>query len=281
MITLFTIPKPFKDPHIKIIQRNAIQSWLKLYPEAEVILFGDDEGVAETAQEFGLLHIAAVKKNEFGTPLLNSVFASAQQESQQPILVYLNTDIILLSDFLSAIKRIDRPQYLMSGQRWDLGVEEAIDFTNPDWEKNLRQIISLRGKRHRPSGMDYLVFPRQFNLGLPAFAVGRPGWDTWLIYHLRSLGVPVIDATNMASIVHQNHFYGHSPWGKKKRIEGPEFKQNIKLAGGFKNMLSLRDADWLLTTEGLRKPSGLRRIYSELSLFYPWRLLLALKRWLQ
>ena len=53
MITIFTIPKPFKG-HINTIQRNAIQSWMQLKPECEIILFGDDYGVSDIAKEFGL-----------------------------------------------------------------------------------------------------------------------------------------------------------------------------------------------------------------------------------
>jgi len=53
VLTLFTIPKAFNG-HIAVIQRNAIQSWMRLHPEIEIILFGADEGTAEAAREFGL-----------------------------------------------------------------------------------------------------------------------------------------------------------------------------------------------------------------------------------
>ena len=76
-MTLFTIPKAFKG-HIDVIQRNAIQSWVRLHPEIEIILFGSDEGTAEVAREFGLRHVPDVERNEFGTYLVNSVFNKAQ-----------------------------------------------------------------------------------------------------------------------------------------------------------------------------------------------------------
>ena len=74
MLTIFTVPKPF-DGHIGIIQRNAIQSWRCLRPACEVILCGDEPGTAETAAALGTDRIPAVDRNEFGTPLLSSVFA--------------------------------------------------------------------------------------------------------------------------------------------------------------------------------------------------------------
>jgi hypothetical protein len=51
MLTIFTIPKPFRG-HIEVIQRNAIESWLRLRPQCEIILCGDDPGVAEAASEY-------------------------------------------------------------------------------------------------------------------------------------------------------------------------------------------------------------------------------------
>jgi len=48
-ITIFTAPKPFSDPHINIIQRNAVRSWKMLGPDAEVLLIGDENGIKEEA----------------------------------------------------------------------------------------------------------------------------------------------------------------------------------------------------------------------------------------
>ena len=279
MLTIFSIPKPFLG-HINIIQRNAIQSWLKLLPKCEIILFGDEERMAETAKEFGILHIQEIEKNEFGTPLLNSAFNSAQKLAKNEILVYINADNILTSDFISAIKKIRKPLFLMSGRRWDLDIKEEINF-NTDWEKKLQERIKKEGNLRGFSGMDYFVFPRNLPHNFPPFAVGRSGWDNWLIYHIRSLKIPVIDATEVITVLHQKHDYSHSSYGKRNRVGGPEEEKSLKLAGGFINMCSLRDADWILTSHGLTKPPFPRRIFSMLSLFYPWRLILALKRKLQ
>ena len=278
MLTIFTIPKPFKG-HINIIQRNAIQSWLRLSPKCEVILFGDDEGVAEVAKEFKVLNIPEIKKNEFGTPLLNSAFNLAQKKAKNEILVYINTDVILMSDFISAIRKIEKPLFLMSGRRWDLEIKEEINFGNQNWEKELRERIKKEGKLHGFSGIDYFVFPKNLPHNLPPFAVGRPGWDNWLIYHIKCLKIPVIDTTEIITVVHQSHGYTHCIGGERDR--GPEAKRNFELAGGFSHMCTLRDAGWILTPNGLKKPSFPRRIFSELSLFYPWRWLLSIKRKMQ
>ena len=42
MITLFTLPKPFVG-HIGMIQRNAIQSWTRLHPDIDILMFGSSK----------------------------------------------------------------------------------------------------------------------------------------------------------------------------------------------------------------------------------------------
>src|SRR5260221_6870593 len=61
MITIFTTAKPFTG-HSGVIQRNALKSWKELHADAEVILFGAEEGAAEAANELGVRHVADVKR---------------------------------------------------------------------------------------------------------------------------------------------------------------------------------------------------------------------------
>ena len=42
LLTIFTAPKPFTDPHIDLIQRNALRSWLAL-EDVEVFVVGDED----------------------------------------------------------------------------------------------------------------------------------------------------------------------------------------------------------------------------------------------
>jgi len=272
-MTIFSIPKPFKG-HVGIIQRNAIQSWLKLSPKPEVILLGDDEGVAEAAGEFGILYTPDVKKNEFGTPLLSSAFNIVKKTAKSDILVYVNSDIILMSDFIPAVKKINLNMFLMNGRRWDIDITKPVDFNDADWEKELSKEIENRGVLHGYSGIDYFVFPRNFPCDLPDFAVGRPSWDNWFVYRAKSLKIPVIDATATITAVHQNHESIY-----KNKIK--ENKRNFDLTGGFSKICTLREADLISTKDGLKKPPFPRIIFSKLALFHPWQLLLGVKRKMQ
>ena len=75
MISIFSSPKAFSK-HTGIIQRNAVQSWSLLEPRPEVILLGNEVGVADAAHELKVRHVAHVACNEFGTPFVNSLFES-------------------------------------------------------------------------------------------------------------------------------------------------------------------------------------------------------------
>ena len=133
MLTFFAIPKPFRG-HIGVIQRNAIQSWVKTCPGCEVILFGNDEGTAETASELGLRHIPDVPCNRQGTPLVSGMFGDAQRVATHDILAYVNADIILMSDFLQAVRDVSDQveRFLMVGQRWDVAIDQHWDVETFD-----------------------------------------------------------------------------------------------------------------------------------------------------
>lgn len=279
MLTIFTIPKAFRG-HNGIVQRNAIRSWLELKSSCEVILIGDDAGVSDTARDLAVNHIPYVEKNEFGTPLLSSAFALAQKLASNDLMMYINSDIIVFKQLIETVQRISKPLFLLCGRRWDMNIDYEIDFREEYWADTLLQKVGTDGVLHGLSGMDYFIFRRHSVQMLP-FAVGRAGWDSWLIYDMRRKAIPVINASGVITAIHQNHDFSHSKFGEKKRVGGPELAANIKVAGGLSNMMTLRDADWLLTKDGLKRPDFPGRIYSLISLWYPWRVLLAAKRTLQ
>ena len=260
MLTMFTTPKPFRG-HIGVIQTNAIQSWLLLHPEPEVILIGNEEGTAEVASRFGIRHIAEVECSKYGTPLVNSLFSIAQNTAKYQLMCYVNADIILFSDFLPAVQRVHQYPFLMIGQRWDLELNEAVNFDDTQWESWLRAHVAEHGKLHPKSGIDYFVFSRGLYRDIPLFAIGRGGWDNWLVYQARLLKTPVIDATRAIMAIHQKHDYSHHPEGTAGVWEGPERKHNIELMGGVDHSFGLDYATLRLAGQGLKQALTLRHFY--------------------
>lgn len=264
MLTMFTVPKPFNG-HIGLIQTNAIQSWLSLHPEIEVFLLGSEEGTAEIASSLGLRHIPNVECNEYNTPIVSSIFRLAQNAASYQLVCYVNADIILMSDFLPALQSVKLESFLMVGQRWDLELNEAIDFNDAQWESKLRGLVAQYGKLHSAKGIDYFIFNRGLYDSVPPFALGRTAWDNWLVYRARFMRIPVIDATKVITAVHQNHDYGHLSGSKAGVFKGPEAERNRELLGGWEYSFGIIHANWMLTLKGLRRVIALRRLYYQLS----------------
>lgn len=273
MLTLFAIPKPFHG-RIETIQRNAIQSWTLLRPVCEIILFGDEKGTAEVAGEFKVCHIPEVARNEFGTPLVSSLFETTERVAAYDLLCYINADIVLMNDFMKAVQQVSerKRRFLLVGQRWDVGINQLWNFQHPDWQERLRAYVAECGELSPPTGIDYFVFPRGFWGEIPPFAIGRLVWDNWLIYRARSLRAPVVDATGSVLAVHQNHDYAHYPMGKTGIIGGPEAKCNMEIAGGYSHVFTLEDVTHILTPSGPKLDvsySRLRRHLDTLPILFP------------
>lgn len=254
MLTLFSIPKPFRN-HIGIIQTNALRSWLKLEPRCEVILFGAEDGTAATASRFGVVHSPEVSRNEYGTPLLNDLFEKAQRIASHDLVCFVNADIILMNDFISAVKSVRtlNELFLMVGRRWNLDLHQALDFEQRDWDANLRLSVKRHGKPGLPYYIDYFVFPTGLFTSLPPFVIGRAGFDNWLLWKARCSGARLVDASAVIMAVHQNHDYAHHPQGRDGVYLGPEAKRNRELMGGSHHLFTLEDATHYLTPSGLKR----------------------------
>jgi hypothetical protein len=252
-LTIFTAPKPFTDPHISLIQRNAIQSWQHLSDDVSVLLIGDEPGMAEFALKVGLQQLPDVSRNDLGTPLVSSIFELAHQNSSSPLLAYVNADIILTPEFVSLARQVfvQVKEFLVVGQRWDLSVTQTLDF-NQGWNVRLLFEVKTRGRLHPPGGSDYFIFPRDCFTEVPRFAIGRAGWDNWMFYHARLEHWPVIDVSSSITVIHQDHDYSHLPGGQP-HYQMPESFENIHLAGGRRAIFTLLDADYTLRAGKLER----------------------------
>src|ERR1700719_689385 len=198
MITFFTTAKPFTG-HNGVIERNALKSWTAAAPDAEVILFGDEDGAAETARELGIRHVAKVERVAEGPKVLRSFFDSAQRMARHNLVCYANCDIVLMEDFAAAVGKVAAAErdFLLVGRRWDLDVAEPMAFEKTDWKEILRDATRSRGVQRSGDWIDYFVFRRGFYLEkLPEMVIGRVYWDQWLVWKARATEALVVDASD-------------------------------------------------------------------------------------
>ncbi len=210
---------------------------------------GRDDGVEEAAAKCGVGYGGEVKRTERGTPILRDAFMKAASLAKHDLLCYVNADIIFMDDFLNAVdvvlKKCQSKDFVMVGRRWGLDVDTPIDFA-ADWQAQLKTRAFQEGELFTPAGSDYFVFRPGLSVDMPAFAVGRPFWDNWIMYHARHTKVPLVDATAAITVVHQNHDYQHISGGKTGAWTGLEAKMNYALAGGGRAYYTVYNATHLI-----------------------------------
>ena len=257
MITLFTTPKPFQGPWITI-QQNALLSYVRFHPDVEILVFDADGQCERFCSQYGIRCLPIPKTNEYGTPLVGPLFKKAMELAAHERIMYINADTILLKDFVSVLERISFDRFLLVGRSWGIEIDGPLDVGLPEDEKWLRKLVEQVGNRR--SGSDYFVFTPETWEAVPDFAIGRGVWDRWLLFDVFRRGVPLIDASGAAMVVHQNHDWSNHPDGPSWIWDGPEIKRNRALAakagGGFSN----KNCTWRLGKSGGPKRVVSRRI---------------------
>jgi len=255
-ITIFALPKPFVGDSDRI-QSNAFRSWLQLSPAVNVLLIGDEEGIAEFAAEQGVSHVGSVARNDRGTPLVSDAFALAHRVSSSPILVYCNSDVILDHSFVEAMEALSNQtqfnQWLGIGQRTDVLVDRELNFDNADQVQWFEQHCQANGSKSSHVCKEYFAFTRSLFEDVPPFAVGRGNWDNWMVSSVKPLGVPVIDLSGHVNAFHQSHDYTHMQGSRMNcYVNGQEARENQRLAGG-RNLISGAVCTHRLGADGVKK----------------------------
>ena len=278
MITFFTTTKNFEG-EFKVIQSNAISSWRSISPEIQIIIIGNSVGSEEFSISINAEFVPDVKCSPEGTPLLSDLFAIAQSRAINPIMAYINADIILPQNFLVSMKSVTNnlSKFLIVGHRWDMNVSQIINFNNENEITNFWNMAKNKSQKHGCSGIDYFIFKRWQFKNIPDFIIGRWGWDNWLIWKARRSMVPVIDASDDVQVIHQNHSYKfHNIGNIEHSRSGDEFKNNYKLS--YNKSLNILDATYKISNgkyssktardDKIRYWNRLSIIFPELSLVF-------------
>lgn len=253
-LTILSTPKAMRG-HFAVIQRNAVTSWTRLSPRPEVILFGNDDGVAELCTDLAIQHVPDVRMTPEGTPLLSDMFLQGQALATTPVVCWSNADVIFnnrLMECAAFAEEPTRPAYIV-GQRTDVDLSSALDF-EPGWQEELTQWASDTGERKPQNWIDYFIFTNGLFAELPPFAIGRPGYDLWLIWRAADLGARVIDATDFLPAIHQRHDYSHVG-ARKDVFDGPEAKRNAAIVDDWRHYHSVAFATELVTASGTLEPA--------------------------
>ena len=254
MYILFCCPLPFENKYITMIQTNALLSWKKLNFFDKIIITGNENGVKDFCLEHNFIHEPNLEVSEYNTPLISSIFEKgiSHSHSDTDILMYINCDIILLSNFsnkliniISKIKNEDLINgILIVGQKINWWNIYKIEYTDINYENKLIDSINKESEIHGESGIDYWIFTRNtYKNNIPPFLIGKWLFDGCLVHLAIKTNKLTIDATNEIQIIHQdarklnyNTQYSKSSSSiiLKKENQLIERKKNEEIANQYK-----------------------------------------------
>lgn len=278
MITIFGTPKNFEGI-FKIIQINAIRSWRSLSKDVEIIIFGKSEGAQKIANEVSAIYYPNIKCSKNGVPLLSDLFYKANKIASFDILLFINSDILLPKRFIYSIRNVKDKfsNFLLVGHRWDLKVENLINFNEAAAVSLFWEMSEMKSKKASPAAIDYFGFRKNSLKKIPDFVVGRPGYDNWLIWYARRNFMPVVDISEEVKVIHQSHHYNfHNLKNNPKIFDRNKIpieedgKKNMKLHGD--RVLNLLDADFSILNGRIEKNTSKEYVYrnlGKLSIIFP------------
>jgi len=253
LLTLYTWPKSFADDHIARIQRNAARSWLQLDPKPVILVFGDEPGVSEYCQEFGLTRVPDTMEVIDGTVRIRDMAVKAEALSDTPLYCFINADIILTSSLMKALPVISAAftRFLLGASPWNMDIKEDLKF-EPGWEEALEQRGRAQNDLRARASSDFLLYPKGFLAAAPELIIGRPYIDNGLMWYTRKRGDALIDGTPGIFSVHQDHHYKHFGEKADRKSETPGALLNIRALGGRGRLYTWANATDHYTKTGLR-----------------------------
>ena len=138
MVTIFTFPRPFKEPFLNA-QKNAINSWKKIHPNVEIYLINDEENSSKAFAKKNGIKCIDGKFSEFGTPLLKDALEKIKQLAKHKDILFFNTDIIYIDGMLKSINKVhdSYEEYFVVGRRVNIDLDQKIDFNNKNYKSTL------------------------------------------------------------------------------------------------------------------------------------------------
>jgi len=113
---------------------------------------------------------------------------------------------------LSSIRR-DFGEIILCRSPTDRGESRSISIPDGRGHQTAQESQRKRWPLHQHRRFR---FSAGLYAAIPDFAIGRLWFDHWLIKSAREQNLPVVDASLVAPVLHQNHDYGHVVGGKSR-----------------------------------------------------------------
>tara|TARA_R100001129_G_scaffold167007_2_gene134378 strand:- start:311 stop:1075 length:765 start_codon:yes stop_codon:yes gene_type:complete len=222
MITLFTTTNKITTAVL-----NSLESWDRLECVSEIFIFSDTMHNSDIVNHSNKATVLPSNEQE-KPPLLKQIFKTSLQNSNNDFLCYINSDILLLSDFCRAFAdcKTKFKNFQMIGRR--------INWEDPGWVRfdhdvTDQQIIdTVQAGSHSPhpySGVDYFCFNKEVYEeqidDMPDFYIARRRFDHYLAYCPKRVGAEVVDCSNKIYCIHHDEStqVRESDWNSKANFD--------------------------------------------------------------
>eukprot|EP00890_Picochlorum_soloecismus_P003920 jgi/Picsp_1/4529/NSC_06750-R1_protein len=198
----------------------AVKSWSRFADDVQpdeppiVIGFVDDDQYCDTELK-SLSNVLCIQLNcPTGIPTISCLFEAASEYSTENSLAIFSNGDIVFPRKLSSAFNVSREKFgifSMVGQRLDLTPSKWMHLTNSCSLEKIESFSEMHGILHPNYGIDFFVVPSNFlYLHHPGFYIGRWRWDNWMLYKLIQSGIPTVDASAAAPVIHFGEYkYNH------------------------------------------------------------------------
>ncbi|WP_417451446.1 hypothetical protein [Kordiimonas sp.] len=217
------------------MQENALRSWHAL--GLKILIIGDEPGTGDIAAELSCGHIEVVERNSSHIPLIHDLFRTAHTNTDTPYLAYVNSDIILntqSADAFASMLTCDADEisdFLYVARRRNIPLSEPIFTGTENWQDHIRRLDEKYGTWDDVFAIDVFMFNRGWLKDIPHLAVGRAGWDNWMLFNARQQGCAVIDGSHDCAVFHPLHGYSVTAGGLQAVTVGPQAYKNRLFCG--------------------------------------------------
>ena len=237
ILTMFTTIHESESK--RFIYENTVRNWQLLKPDIIPLLFTDIDpkmstSIGHFAMQQGWNVMPVPKTSAEGNAILRHMFLKAQDEFDTPFYCYANGDILFDRNLTDTVRFLQSSAYggyidklLVVGRRRNWSIDKGLIL------RDLSQVghYAKNSSLFIPDAQDYFLTTRNGYpwTTIPDFVVGRVRYDNWLVATALIEKIPVVDATETVTALHQTGGDGNSAsWDAKF-----ETYINDELAGEF------------------------------------------------
>ena len=204
LLTLFTTW--VYDEEKLSLNNRTLQNWRSLHG-INVIVFSNCSKVKLISEQAGWTVLPVIREAA-ACPVLPDMFLTAQQKFRSTYYGYANGDLLFSDGLLKTLEKIfcefdNDKQILIVGRRTNVN-SSLLNDINSQLGEAVEKYAIRYGERFQPDALDYFItntlFPWQTFLPL---AVGRRGYDNWVLAYARLNNFTVIDASDSVTCLHQ------------------------------------------------------------------------------